>query len=132
LTLSNNVISGSIADATTSTKGIASFNSTNFTASSGAVNTIQDIATSASPQFTALTLTNALTAANGGTGIKGGTAPNGTLLIGNGSGYALNTLTAGSGVSIANGAGSITINATGTTYTASGTLPPALPAMLSR
>ena len=41
-------------------------------------------------------------------------ASNGQLLIGNGSGFALSTLTAGTGVSITNSAGSITIS-TGTT-----------------
>lgn len=49
--------------------------------------------------------------ANGGTGLS--TAPgNGQLLIGNGTGYALGTLTAGSGISVTNGAGSITIAST--------------------
>lgn len=47
---------------------------------------------------------------NGGTGVAT-TATNGQLLIGNGSGYSLATLTAGTGVTITNGAGSITINA---------------------
>jgi len=49
----------------------------------------------------------------GGTGL-GTTPTNGQLLIGNGTGYSLNTLTAGSGVTITNGAGTITISATGT------------------
>lgn len=49
----------------------------------------------------------------GGTGINGSSAANGTLLIGNGTGYTLATLTASTGVSITNGAGSITIAATG-------------------
>jgi len=45
---------------------------------------------------------------NGGTGL--GTIPsNGQLLIGNGTGYSLNTLFAGTGISIANGSGSISI-----------------------
>ena len=46
----------SVGDATTAAKGIASFNSTNFTVSSGAVNTIQNINTAASPTFAGLTL----------------------------------------------------------------------------
>ena len=45
---------------------------------------------------------------NGGTGL--GTTPgNGQLLIGNGTGYSLNTLFAGAGISIANSAGAISI-----------------------
>jgi hypothetical protein len=60
-----------------------------------------------------LTLTNALAVANGGTGQT--TYTNGQLLIGNTTGNTLTkaTLTAGSGISITNGAGSITIAATG-------------------
>jgi hypothetical protein len=50
--------------------------------------------------------------ARGGTGLT--TAPaNGQLLIGNGSTYALSTLTAGAGVNITNGAGTVTISASG-------------------
>ena len=45
---------------------------------------------------------------NGGTGL--GTIPtNGKLLIGNGTGYSLNTLTAGTGITVTNGAGTITL-----------------------
>lgn len=47
-------------------------------------------------------------------GLGTDTAPaNGELLIGNGSGYVTSTLTAGTGVTITNGAGSITIDASG-------------------
>jgi hypothetical protein len=53
-----------------------------------------------------------LTVPNGGTSI--GTAPsNGQLLIGNGIDYTLSTLTAGSGVTITNAPGSITVAFTG-------------------
>lgn len=52
--------------------------------------------------------------ANGGTALS--TAPaNGQLLIGNGTNYTLSTLTAGSGISITNGAGSITLATSGQT-----------------
>lgn len=51
--------------------------------------------------------------ANGGTGLTT-TPTNGKLLIGNGTGYTLANITAGTGVSVTNGAGSITIAATGT------------------
>lgn len=57
------------------------------------------------------TLSGAITIANGGTGLTS-TPTVGELLIGNGTGYTLATLTAGSGVSITNGYGSITIEAT--------------------
>lgn len=58
-------------------------------------------------------VTGTLGAANGGTGVNGSSASNGQLLIGNGSGYSLATLTAGSNISVTNGAGTITIAATG-------------------
>jgi len=45
----------------------------------------------------------------GGTGVNGSAAGNGTLLIGNGTGYTLANLTAGNGITITNGAGSITV-----------------------
>ncbi|MFZ2299837.1 MAG: hypothetical protein WAW00_01730, partial [Candidatus Moraniibacteriota bacterium] len=57
-------------------------------------------------------VTGLLPVANGGTGLSGATAANGTLLIGNGSGYALATLTQGAGITVTNGAGSITIAST--------------------
>ncbi len=56
-----------------------------------------------------------LSVAQGGTGMNGSAAANGQLLIGNGTGYTLANLTAGTGVSVTNGAGSITINNTGVT-----------------
>ena len=62
--------------------------------------------------LTSLTLGAALPVTSGGTGVN--TAPsNGQLLIGNGTGYTKAAITAGSGVSITNGSGSITIAATG-------------------
>ena len=51
--------------------------------------------------------------ANGGTGRSTGPTSNGQLLISSGSGYALSTLTASTGISVANAAGSITISNTG-------------------
>lgn len=46
-----------MADASTTVKGAASFNSTNFSVVSGAVNTIQNIDSTATPAFNSLTLT---------------------------------------------------------------------------
>lgn len=54
----------------------------------------------------------AVTHAYGGTGISS-TPSNGQLLIGNGSGYTLSTLTAGSNITITEGSGSITIASSG-------------------
>ena len=51
---------------------------------------------------------------NGGTGL--GTIPsNGRLLIGNGVGYTLTTLTAGAGITVTNGAGTIVLTSSGVT-----------------
>lgn len=61
---------------------------------------------------TALPLTTGVTGvlpiANGGTNLST-TPTNGQLLIGNGTNYTLSTLTAGSGISVTNGSGTITI-----------------------
>ncbi len=84
-----------------------------------AINFVQVAATQIYSAGTGLTLTNTtfslttpVTAVNGGTGLTS-TPTNGQLLIGNGTNYTLSTLTAGSGISITNGAGSISIAATG-------------------
>ncbi|MBS3903740.1 MAG: hypothetical protein KGZ39_00255 [Simkania sp.] len=57
-----------------------------------------------------LTLTTVLDNASGGTGLDTSSAANGTILIGDGSGFSLANITAGPGVSVANGAGTITIS----------------------
>ncbi|MEQ9107957.1 MAG: tail fiber domain-containing protein [Limnobacter sp.] len=55
--------------------------------------------------------TGTLAVARGGTGLDGSAAPNGSLLIGNGTGYTLNTLTGTANqVNVANGSGSITLS----------------------
>ena len=51
----------------------------------------------------------------GGTGLTS-TPTNGQLLIGNGSGYTLATVTAGSGITVTNGAGSVTIRSSSEIY----------------
>ena len=66
-----------------------------------------------------ITLAGTLAVANGGTGLT--TAPaNGALDIGNSTGFTRTTLTAGTGVTITNGSGSITIAATGSGGTVTG------------
>lgn len=65
-----------------------------------------------SPNFININLANAVPVASGGTGLS--TIPtNGQLLIGNGSNYTLNTLGYGAGISVTNGAGTITVTNTG-------------------
>lgn len=75
--------------------------------------------TRSSGAFTTLTANGAFSLtgdtvqpSEGGTGLSG-TPSNGQLPIGNGSGYTLANLTAGSNITITNGAGSITIAAAG-------------------
>ena len=57
-------------------------------------------------------VTGILPTANGGTGLDGSAAEAGTLLIGNGIGFTLDSLTAGPGISISNQPGGITISST--------------------
>ncbi len=60
-------------------------------------------------QLTDAALSAAVGTAKGGTGLTT-TPTNGQLLIGNGAGYTLSTLTAGNGINITNGAGSVTVS----------------------
>jgi len=65
-----------------------------------------------SPSFITANLGTALAVTSGGTGLT--TIPtNGQLLIGNGTGYTLNTLGYGVGISVTNAAGTITVANTG-------------------
>ena len=65
-----------------------------------------------SPSFISVNLGSALPVTSGGTGLT--TIPtNGQLLIGNGTGYTLNTLGYGAGISVTNGSGTITVANTG-------------------
>jgi hypothetical protein len=64
--------------------------------------------------------TGILPVTSGGTGL--GTIPtNGQLLIGNGTGYTLNTLGAGAGISVTNGSGTATVANTGVLSVSGGT-----------
>lgn len=129
IVLKANTVSGSaglvaIADggtgANTATGALTNLGGTSvgrnvFTATTAAAarSTLSAAASGANSDITSLTgLTTALSRAQGGTGV--GTAPtSGQLLIGNGSGYTLAALTAGSGITITNASGSITIAASG-------------------
>jgi hypothetical protein len=57
-------------------------------------------------------VTGTLGIANGGTGLTS-TPTNGQIDIGNGTGFTRTTITAGSNITVTNGAGSITIASTG-------------------
>ena len=73
-----------------------------------------------SPSFINVTISGALPVTSGGTGLT--TIPtNGQLLIGNGTGYTLNTLGYGSGISITNGLGTISVSNTGVLSFSGGT-----------
>jgi hypothetical protein len=73
-----------------------------------------------SPSFITVNIGSALPVTSGGTGLT--TIPtNGQLLIGNGTGYTLNTLGAGAGISVTNAAGTITITNTGVLSFSGGT-----------
>ncbi|MCL4367557.1 MerR family DNA-binding transcriptional regulator, partial [Patescibacteria group bacterium] len=60
---------------------------------------------------TSLSSEQYLSTSRGGTGLDGSAASNGQLLIGNGTGYSLATLTPGTGVTVTNGAGTISLAA---------------------
>jgi len=72
------------------------------------------------PNVISISLGSALAVTSGGTGLS--TIPtNGQLLIGNGTGYTLNTLGYGAGISVTNGSGSITVANTGVLSNIAGT-----------
>ena len=102
-----------VVDATSYING-TSANITTLTVGSATITNLR--ATSA--VITSLTLSNPLGVAQGGTG-SAAAPSNGQLLVGNGTGFTLNTLNGGPGVGITNAAGSITITATGTGFIAS-------------
>jgi hypothetical protein len=106
---SGNITTLSSTSANITTLSSTSANITTLSSTSANITTLTGTNFSA----TSLTLTNALNRAQGGTGLS--TAPtNGQVLIGNGSGYTLSTITAGSGIVVTNATGSISISASAT------------------
>ena len=116
----------------TPTSGSITLSSTNGVTTSGSGNTItintpQDVRTSASPTFNALTLTNALAIAQGGTGASSaGSALTALMPTGTTAGYVLTTGGPGSFYWAAGGGGGsgatpgTTINSSRLSYTANG------------
>jgi hypothetical protein len=68
------------------------------------------------PSYVGVNVSNIVPVIYGGTGLST-TPANGQLLIGNGSGYSLNVLTAGQGINIQNLAGAIAIKVSDTAVT---------------
>jgi hypothetical protein len=68
------------------------------------------------PSYVGINVSNIVPVIYGGTGLST-TPANGQLLIGNGSGYSLNSLTAGQGINIQNLAGAIAIKVSDTAVT---------------
>ena len=97
-----------ISLATDSTGGLVTTNGSG-TLTNKTINGLNNTITNVS---LASAVTGTLPVANGGTGLTT-TPTNGQLLIGNGTGYSVANLTAGTGCTINNTAGGITINATG-------------------
>ena len=115
LTIANS--SGSLStitidDATTSSKGIAQFNSTNFTASSGTINTIQNIDSTATPSFAGLSVTTA-TGLTLGTGTAAGKLVVRDGISAFGSTFQTTTLTGNQVITIPNAGGTLAVSASG-------------------
>lgn len=100
------------ANATTLTFNDATTQTTAGLVSGGALGTPSSGALTNCTSIPVNQATGTLPVANGGTGLTT-TPTNGQLDIGNGTGFTRATLTQGSGITITNGAGSITIAASG-------------------
>lgn len=141
-TISGVALGSNLNTLTLATSGTGLSGSTTYNGSGASTFTVTSNATSAntasavvardaSGNFSAGTITATLSGnatnvsgtvavANGGTGLTT-TPANGALDIGNGTGFTRTTLTAGTAVSVTNGAGSITIANTGVTSNVAGT-----------
>ena len=99
---------------TCNTTGVIVFGTTNITFVQISTAQIYSAGAGLTLTGTQFSLTSPVATSLGGTGVTS-TPTNGQLLIGNGSGFGLSTLTAGTGISIVNSSGSITINSGGAT-----------------
>lgn len=90
------------------------FNATPVVQQTGnAVTGLSNLGLITSATWPAASLTGQVAIGNGGTGLNVSSPANGTLFIGNGSGFTLATLSAGANISVTNTSGVITIAATG-------------------
>ena len=122
-TLSGTASTANKLTASKNINGVAFDGSTDITVTAAA-NTLTGTTLASNVTTSSLTTVGTITSgiwsattiavANGGTGLTA-TPTNGQIDIGNGSGFTRATLTPGSGISINNGAGTITITATGLT-----------------
>jgi hypothetical protein len=103
-----------------STSGAGTTDSILFKVGNNGATTAMSIASGGTVTIGTLSLTNPLGVASGGTGLSA-TPLNGQIDIGNGTNFTRTTISSGTGVSVTNGAGTITIANTGVTSNVAGT-----------
>ena len=103
-----------------STSGVGTTDTILFKVGNNGATTAMSIASGGTVTIGTLSLTNPLGVASGGTGLSA-TPLNGQIDIGNGTNFTRTTISSGTGVSVTNGAGTITIANTGVTSNVAGT-----------